>query len=444
MKWRSTAIYLLVLLLVGGIYFVMDAKKKEASREEKQSKRVFDFDPSTVKEIQIKSGENGAIRLAKTDRWKIAEPIEADVDRTVFADFFSSLQDLQKERRIEESAGKPEIFGLDKPSLVVRILAGDKWLDLNVGAQNPVETGRYARTGQDGDIFMISSSTYTGLNKRLKDFRRKELFSWLPDQISEVDIKWQGEDEFSLERQGGSKQWKCPGKPDLAIKTRKVEDLLDQLHWLRAVDFAEKDLMPSQVLLEITLKLKDGKTSKLRVANSDDAKQEAIADCSEIQGPVFVASHILTSLPRSVVSLADRSLVSADAPDIRKITWKSENGSGNLVWMEGNVWGKKEGEAAPKVVDDPGPIRSFLVFMENAEYVEAVEPGSDAPQQASVSVQFEDVFGRKSSLAWDKLPVEPAGLIAVWMERDGASREVKVKYDTVKRLNESLARMSKK
>ena len=205
MKWRSTAIYLLILLVVGGIYLVMDAKKKEVSREEKQSRRVFVFDAAAVREIEIKPGETKAIRLEKGDKWKISEPIEADVDRATFADFFSSLQGLELERKIGEPAGNLDVFGLDRPSLAVRLLVGSDWLDLCVGGQNPAETARYARVGQGGDIFMISSATYGALNKTLRDLRRKELFSWQPYEVSEVDVKWQGEDEFSLERQGGAK-----------------------------------------------------------------------------------------------------------------------------------------------------------------------------------------------------------------------------------------------
>ncbi|HYA43789.1 MAG TPA: DUF4340 domain-containing protein [Syntrophobacteraceae bacterium] len=450
MKWRSTAVYLLVLLLVSGIYLVMEAKKKEASRKEKQSRRVFVFDAAAVKKIEIRSGEGEekkVILLEKADNWKISEPVEADVDRALFADFFSSLEDLEQERKIGESAGNPGVFGLDKPSLVVRLLTGGDWLDLHVGDRNPAGTARYARVGQGGDIFMISSATFRALNKNLKDLRRKELFSWQPDQVSEVDVKWRDEKEFSLERQGGARQWKCSATPDLAIKARKVENLLDEVHWLRAVDFAEKNSMPSQALLEVTLKLKDGKISKLKVANPDEAKKEAVADCSEIQGPVLLASHILTSMPRSVVSLADRSLVPADAADIRKITWKSESGGGNLVLMESKGWGTKEGEAPPRTVENSGPVRGFLAFMENAEYDKAVEPGSPGstpPQGAPDSVQFEDVFGRKSSLTWDRLPAETTGLVSVWMQSDGAPREVRVKYETVKRLNESLARLSEK
>ena len=54
MKWRNTAIYFLVLLLIGGIYLVMEQKQKEAAREEKESKRVFTFDAQAVKEIELR------------------------------------------------------------------------------------------------------------------------------------------------------------------------------------------------------------------------------------------------------------------------------------------------------------------------------------------------------------------------------------------------------
>ena len=447
MKWRSTAIYLLVLLLLGGIYLVIDAKKKEADRKEKESRRIFTFDPAAVKGIEIESGGK-KIRLEKGDNWKITDPISADADKVVFADFFSSLQNLEQERKIGEQAGNADAFGLDKPSLVIRLQTGADWLSFQAGGLNPAETARYARAGQGGDIFMISIAAFSALNKNLKDLRRKELFSWQTDQVSEVDVKWQGGEEFSLERQGGAKRWKSASMPALAVKARKVENLLDDLHWLRAVDFVEKDLVPPQPQLEVTLKLKDGKTSSLRVADPGEAKKQVVVESSEIQGPVLVASNIFASFPRSAVSLADRSLISDDASEIRRITWQYGNGSGDLVWMDGNNWGAKDGENAPKVVENSGQVRGFLAFMENAEYyVDAAEPaspGADPSRGATDSVRFEDVFGKKSSLAWDKLPAENSSLVTVWMEREGAPHEVMVKYDTMKRLNELLALMSQK
>ena len=115
----------------------------------------------------------------------------------------------------------------------------------------------------------------------------------------------------------------------LEIKARKVQNLLDELHWLRAMDFAEKDAMPSSAQVEIRLHLKDGQTSVLNIADADQAKKQVIASSSEIEGPVLVASQILESIPRSVVSLADRSVIAAEAADIKEIA------------LENGKWGRK-------------------------------------------------------------------------------------------------------
>jgi len=442
MKWRSTVVYFLVLLLVGAVYLVMDRKQKEAERVEKASKIVFAFDAGPVNEIEIRSGEAGAIYLVREKNWRITRPVAADVDTTAFAGFFSALRDIERERKIEKPSDKLAAFGLDKPSLVIRFLSGTQWLELQVGQKNPSETSRYAKTGDNADVFMISSATYDALNVSLKDLRRKELFGWQTDQVRAVDVKWQGGEGLSLERQGGEKQWKCVNQPDIEIKARKIQNLLDELHWLRAVDFLAKDAMPSSAQVEIRLHLKDGQTSELKIADADQAKKQAIAVCSEIEGPVLVASQILSSIPRSVVTLADRSVISAEAADIREIAWKTENGGANLVWIDENSWGTKEGTAAPKAVEKPWAVRSFLAYMENLEYIETVEPGSNPPEGAPNSVQFVDVFEKKSSLAWNALASENADPVTVWMQKEAVTREVKMKHEAVQRLNELLAQMS--
>ena len=445
MKWRNTAIYFLILLLIGGIYLVIEKKQEKAAREEKESKRVFTFDAQAVKEIELGFPDARAIHLEKGEKWRISQPISSDVDTSRFSDFFSALHTIELERNIGKSSGSLEAFGLDRPSLVIRLLAGSGWLELKMGGKNPAETSRYATTGEGGDVFMISSSTYDTLNTSLKDLRKKELFAWQPDQVNTVDVKWRSGEELSLEQQGGPTEWKSANQPDVKIKADKVRNLLDELHWLRAVDFeekTEKDAMPSGALVDVKLKLKDGQTSELKVADPDQAKKQAVAASSEIEGPVSIASHILSSIPKSAASLADRSLISADAADIREITWQTENGSGNLVWMDQNRWGSKEGNAGPKAVENPRQLRIFLSQMENAEYIEAVEPAPNPPEGALNRVQFVDAVGEKSSLTWDKLPADTANPVTIWMERKGAPRAVTVRYEDVKRLNQSLAEMA--
>ncbi len=440
MKWRSTVVYLLVLLLAGAVYFVIDTKQKQAESVDKESKRVLVFDSRDVKEIEIRSGEADAIHLVKGQNWQITQPVACDVDKAALDGLISALHDAELERKIDKP-GNAAAFGLDKPSLVVRLLSGDRWLELQAGAKNPSETSRYAKTGEGPDFFMISSETYGALSKGLKDLRRKELFGWQTDQVSSVDVKWQSGEHLNLERQGGEPVWKSVDRPEVEIKAGKVRNLLDQLHWLRAVDFAGKDAAPSAVEVEVQLKLKDGSTSELKVASPDQAKKQAIAFSSDI-GSVLIPSHILTEIPKSVVALADRSLVPPDAADIMQLKWKTADGGASLVRIDDKSWGKKENEgASPKALENSSRVKVFLASLENLEYIEAVEPASKPPDGATNSVEFVDTAGKKSSLVWENLPADAANPVTVWEQRDGALRMVKARYQDVKRLSESLAQL---
>jgi len=440
MKWRSTVIYLLVLVLVGAVYLVMEKKQKQAALVEKESKRVFAFDPQALKEIEIRSGDAATVHIEKGEDWRITQPVASDMDRTVFLGFFSTLRDAERQRTIEKPSDKSAAFGLDKPSLVIRLLVGGEWLEMRVGAKNPADTSRYAGTGEGGDVFMISSTTYDDLNKSLKDLRGKDLFRWMPDQVSAVEVKWRNAEGLNLERQGGQGRWQSVDRPEVEIRARKVQNLLDELHWLRAVDFAAQDAMPSSALVEVKLKLKDGRTSELKVADPDQAKKQVLATSSEI-GTVLLAPHILEAIPKSAASVADRSLIPLDAADIVQITWKAGGEGGNLVRIDDKSWGTKEGEAPAKPIENSRGIKGFLTSLENMEYIEAVEPASNPPEGAPNSVGLVDAVGKKGSIVWDRLPSEAAKTFVVWVEKDGSTRAVKAKYEDIKRLNESVAQL---
>jgi hypothetical protein len=441
MKWRSTVIYLLVFVLIGAGYLVMDKKQKEAARVEKESKRVFALDSQDVKEIEIRSGDAPAIHIEKGEDWRITQPVAANVDRAVLSGFISTLRDAQRERALEKHSDNPAEFGLDKPSLVIRLRVDDKWFEMRAGSKNPADTSRYAQAGAGADIFMIASATYDDLNKTLKDLRKKELFTWMPDQVDGVDIKWRSGEGLRLDRQAADGRWKSLDRPQVEIKAGKVQNLLDELHWLRAVDFAAPDAMPSSSQVDVKLKLKDGRTSELKVADQDTAKKQVMASSSEA-GAVMLAPHILEAIPKSIGSFADRSIVSLDAADIVQFEYKAGDGGGNLVRIDDKSWGTKEGEAPAKPVENSRTVKPFLVSLESIEFIEPVEPATNPPESAANSIRFVDAAGKKGSIVWDVIPSEASKTIVVWVEKEGSTRAVKMKYEDVRRLNESLAQLA--
>ena len=109
--------------------------------------------------------------------------------------------------------------------------------------------------------------------------------------------------------------------------------------------------------------------------------------------------------------------------------------------MEDKSWGTKEGEAPAKPIENSREIRVFLTLLENIEYIEPAETASNPPEGAPNSVRLVDAVGKKGSVVWEGLPSEAAKPVVVWMEKEGATRAVKVKYEDIRRLNESLAQL---
>ena len=101
---------------------------------------------------------------------------------------------------------------------------------------------------------------------------------------------------------------------------------------------------------------------------------------------------------------------------------------------------KGSGVAAPTAVEKPSTVRSFLAYMENVEYIETVEPGSNPPEGAPIRFNSWMPLGKRVSLRVH-LPrkCRPCNCMDA---KEAAAREVKIKHEDVKRLNELLAQMS--
>ncbi len=442
MKFRSTAVYLLILLVIGAVYAGMRVEKQKAARKKEQASRVFTFAPKSVKQIEIESAQNKAICLKKTSKWAISSPIVSQVDNMQLTGLLSSLHHVRMERKIGKESGNLKAFGLDKPSLVVRFLTGDKWHELETGAKNPVATDRYAMADKNGEVFLISSQAYDDLNKNLTDLRRKELFSWKPGQVKAFEISWRNGDEVDIVRQGDTGLWKSKSQPKLELSIDKVANLLEGLHWLRASDFLAKGAMPATPDVDVKVQLKDGKTAELKVALPAPGQKQAIATSSELQSPVLLSTYFLSSIPHSADALVDRALVSSVPSEINKITWKTPNGSGDLVRKGTDNWGSVEGKAAPKTLKNSWQVETFLAFMHNTQYIGTAGSAGTPPQGAPNSLQFVNAFGKKTSLTWNAPDPKTTGPVDAWLEKNGLVMQVQVKRQDIQRIGESLARMS--
>jgi hypothetical protein len=444
MKWRTSAIYLLVLILIGGYFYYFEVVKREQKEAaEQESRRALTFNADAVKTIEILAGAAKPVHLEKQDKWQITEPVSTDVDRAAFDSFFAALKNLERDRKLDSAQGNLEAYGLQNPPFKIRIQAGDEWIELLLGENNPTGESRYAKTSTAADIFLVSQRHWDALNKSLKDLRKKELFSWQTDQVVAMDVAWQSGEKVRVERQDGSKEWKATSQPDLRIKASKVEDLLDQLHWLRATDFLDESALPNPPLVEVTLQLKNGQTAELKLGNPDPETKQAAAFVAGVPVPVKVASYFLKDVPKSVDFLADRSLIPGETEATRRVKWKVEGAEGNAVKIDENNWGTKEGDAPPKPFKDSLPARSLLVDVGGIEYLEATEPAPDLPADAPNLVEFYAGDQKLSSIAWTKLPANPGEAAIVRLEKNGEVKTVRLQYEAMEKISKSLGELAK-
>ncbi len=435
MRWRNTAVYFLVLLLVGGYFYYFDVlKKAEKEAQEKAARLVFTVKPDSIDQIEIRSGEAKPVRIEKKDGWHIVEPLKTDVDWPIFEGLVQKLQKLEFERKLGAESEKTAAYGLAKPHLAIRFKADGQWKELQVGDSNLSGDFRYAKTGGGNEIFLISRLDWESLNKGLKDLRRKDLFAWQTDQVASLDVKWKSGDQVRYERE--DKGWKATGQPDLPIKGRKLENLLDQIHWLRATDFLDESAKPNPPAVTVVIGLKDGKTSEIALASPGKNARQTAAVVTGFDTPVEVSANFMTELPRSAADFRDRSLLSQKTSEVRAIKWKRDGKEGEATSPDGVKWTMV---GAPKPLDNPGALLTLIAELSGTDYTDAAQAAPDLSGAGSASLE---VLGENNhslcSLAWAALPKDGKDKVAVRLKKNGKTMNVNVEHAAVKRIDDDL------
>ncbi len=316
MKWRSSLVYLLVLVLVGGYYYYFEVIQKE--KQEKaasEARKVFRFQAEQVSTLAIKSGDQETVQLIKEGQWRIVEPIKADADKSSVDEFLGALSKLEAEREVAAAPDDLKPFGLLSPSLTISFQVGDQKLAMLVGDKNPVGDGSYAKTSDLTRVFLIAEGNRSALNKGLTELRKRQLFSFQLPDVAGMQVAWREGNVITVELAPDEKGWKASGDPGTKLKKSKVDNIIEQIHWLRAQNFLENEPLNRPVhglgppFVTVTLRLKSGENAELRLGKKENDAKQIVALSSQLPAVVQVAGNILDDLPKDLPALEDRSLL---------------------------------------------------------------------------------------------------------------------------------------
>ncbi len=451
MKWRHSLIYLTALALIAGYYYHFEVvKRAEKEAAEAEAKKVFALKSDQITSLELRARDKDPVEIKKNGGWKITGPIEAAVEQGSVDSLVNALTGLSWEVEVSKESNDLKPFGLEEPvPLKIRFQAGERPFELLVGDKSPVGRGYYAKRGDGGQVFVLETSNWSLLNKGLDELRRRSLFTFRPDDVLELSVAWKDGPEIRVQRKEGTELWQVPEQTELKIKGSKVQNVIEQVQWLRAQGFLENEprnleshgLEPPHA--EVIAKLADGQAVALKLAakGNEDAKQ-INAVSSELPAVVQVDAGILQDLPKDLQALEDRSLIGFKSKDVTEVRWAQGEAGGHVVQIEPNKWGLKKDTGNPEPLKEPWLVSSLLWDLQRVEYQRKVDPAPGVPEKPHGRLELLNSGTSLAAMSWEKKPAADAAFERVWVEEGGQLKVFEISAETLRKIPENLSKLS--
>jgi hypothetical protein len=237
-----------------GIYAKLPAGNRvflvEQALETSADKSTFDFrdktaipfDQTKVTSLDLVTSSE-TIRLEKSgDEWKLVKPIQAPADFVSVNGVIGQLQSAQMTALKERPEELKDLrqYGLDKPAVTATIGMGTSSVTFEIGKE--ADTGAvWARDPSKPAVFSVNNGVAMELQKKVEDFRRKEVFDFRPFNTTRFEIT-RGTDVRAFERVKGTGEnavdtWKQVTPVAKTIDSSNFEGALLDFSNLRAESF---------------------------------------------------------------------------------------------------------------------------------------------------------------------------------------------------------------
>jgi hypothetical protein len=315
MKWMKTLVLFLFLLALAAYVYFYEIKGGEKREKEKEvSEQVFQFEPDSVKSLEVRSVLDQFLFRREGDQWQILKPLVTEGETSTINGALTTLKNLKKEREFTIKKNELNSYGLVGTStLVIFELTSGVRDSVRFGDDTPVGSNAFANK-VDTVVFMVPAYAKKNFIKTLFDWRDKSISRVKQNEVKEFQLR-NPQGTFQLVKEGNDWQLKSP------IKTRadnsSVSSTLSKLEYGKANTVASENFdQPSRYRLskpayEIDLVIGDSRAQK-RIIFSDLQNNLAYArDMS--RAPVFtVDSLFIKEINKSLFQLRYKKIAEFD------------------------------------------------------------------------------------------------------------------------------------
>src|SRR5215471_3892064 len=257
----------------------------DKSANDLRDKRFLTADFDKVSQIELRNdAKKQELTLARNkDGWQVLKPAPYRADTEQVDEFVRALREAKMDlssttddAKMAAAFKSAELFGDAK----VTGASGTQELEVR---RSKDQTDYYARSSAVAGIYKLASTTGTGLNKGLDDFRNKKLFDFGDQEPEKIEIR-DAQKSYFLTR-SGSDWWGPDGKK---LDASTIDPVVEKLRGLAATKFLNSGF--SAPLLQLTVASNEGKrVERVSIARNGDtyvAKRENEAALYELPSSV--------------------------------------------------------------------------------------------------------------------------------------------------------------
>jgi len=296
-----------------------------------QAKQILSFTEAQITSLTVRS-QSGEVVLTHTlgQPWTITAPLQTDADQRQVQALIRALVMGKVSRLVETHPASLAPFGLDHPSTVVTVTAGDKQETLSIGDAGPLSSTDLAPK----DF----------LNRTLLSFRRKELLQVNQQETERLRLTYPTTEIvlYALDEKP-KKKWKIRYPIEAEGDRTEILALLFRLEDLKALSIVDQGperekLAPmlTKPKIKVTLSAA-GVDHVVRLYQPDPASGEAYAQTTP-DGPIYkVSPSAIKDLTKDLFALQDKRLLGVDTGDIAMLSIKTREEQYVLI-HDRNEW----------------------------------------------------------------------------------------------------------
>jgi len=236
---KSTVVLLGVLIVLGGIAFLLLQQPGEQSLTESAKERFLEVDSADVIGVAITSPSTQVSLARSGGEWVLDRPSRYRADQKAVGDLIRQIQDLSVNSVISENPEKQSVFQVDSTgtTIVVQTETGDT-ASFILGKTGPAMTDVYARREGSHRVVLVDAAISLASHRPVKDWRDHTITEIPNEEVTEIAFQY-GDTTFTLTWSDSA--WSVDGQPANEWTSRSVVATLSDLD---ADDFLEAPPSP--------------------------------------------------------------------------------------------------------------------------------------------------------------------------------------------------------